>query len=130
MPTQVRLMAQTCECAAEVCTCSTRPFSDLGKPALAAAKEKHMNTQVNAGGNRVVGTAAPDPILMRAMLRVGIQASSIDGTGRLSMAQLDWIKATVDTTSAKMQLGRLAQLAGLLPVELESGPRSPTLSAL
>jgi hypothetical protein len=64
------------------------------------------------------------------MLRVGIEASSIDaGSGRLSMQQLDRIKATTDSISGRMQLTRLAELAGLLPVELDSGLRSPALQA-
>lgn len=77
--------------------------------------------------DRVVGTAAPDPLLVAAMLKVGIEASSIDDTGRLTVAQLEKIKATTDSISRRMQLTRLAELAGLLPVELQ--PRSPALSA-
>lgn len=95
---------------------------------LAASKDTSM-TQVTIGGERTVGTNPPDPILMRAMLKVGIEASSIGGSGRLSMAQLDKITATTDSISGRMQLTRLAELAGLLPVELQSGPRSPALAS-
>jgi hypothetical protein len=85
--------------------------SDI-KPAVRAASTKV---------DRVVGTRPPDPVLLKAMMKVGIEAASIDDTGRLSVAQLERIKGTADSTSGKIQLTRLADLAGLLPVELQAG---------